>query len=102
MAGKAERFLADVDAVFGALAHPSRRQILLVLHYRDGEMTAGEIAARFNCTWPTTTRHLSVLLDAGLVQKHQSGRQRIYRLNHKRLRAVTSNWLGGFEPNETK
>ena len=36
---KAERVLADVDAVFAALAHASRRHILLVLHYRGGEMT---------------------------------------------------------------
>ena len=52
MSGAAEQFLADVDAVFAALAHASRRHILLVLHYRGGEMTAGEIAARFDCTWP--------------------------------------------------
>ena len=52
----AEQALAAVDAVFGALAHASRRHILLVLHYRGGEMTAGDIARRFECSWPTTTR----------------------------------------------
>ena len=93
---KAAQFLADVDAVFGALAHASRRQILLVLHYRGGEMTAGDIAARFDCTWPTTTRHLGVLVDAGLIDKHQSGRQRLYRLNRERLSKVTSGWLESF------
>ena len=99
---RAERFLADVDAVFGALAHPSRRQILLVLHFRAGEMTAGEIAARFSCTWPTTTRHLGILLEAGLVKKHSSGRQRIYRLNRERLREITSAWLDNFDSKEAE
>ncbi len=94
---EAEQFLADTDAVFRALAHASRRHILLVLHYHGGEMTAGEIAERFDCTWPTTTRHLSVLHDAGLVEKQQSGRQRIYRLNRERLREVTSAWLDRLE-----
>ena len=90
----------DIDSmnrVFGALAHASRRHILLVLHYRGGEMTAGEIAGRFDCTWPTTTRHLGVLVDAGLVEKQQKGRQRFYRLDRDRLHAVTSAWLESFE-----
>ena len=100
MTSAAEQFLADVDAVFGALAHPSRRQILLVLHYHGGEMTAGDIAARFDCTWPTTTRHLRVLLDAGLVEMHQRGRQRNYQLDRKRLRGVTSAWLDCIEVEE--
>ncbi len=97
---EAEQFLADTDAVFRALAHASRRHILLVLHFRGGEMTAGEIAERFDCTWPTTTRHLSVLHDAGLVEKQKSGRQRTYRLNRKRLREVTSAWLDCLEPED--
>jgi len=98
----AQRTLEDVEAVFSALANSSRRHILLVLHYRGGEMTAGEIAERFDCTWPTTTRHLSVLHDAGLVEKQQSGRQRIYRLNRGRLLEVTSAWLDCLEPEENE
>ena len=94
---EAKSFLADVDAVFAALAHASRRHILLVLHYRGGQMTAGEIAGRFECSWPTTTRHLRVLLDAGLVTKKESGRQRLYQLNRSRLNKVTSKWLMSFE-----
>ena len=97
----AERFLNDVDAVFGALSHASRRHILLVLHFRGGEMTAGEIAGRFECSWPTTTRHLRVLLDAGLVEMHQSGRQRIYRLDRERLQRVCTSWLGSFDSPRT-
>jgi hypothetical protein len=58
------RGLAELDAfdaVFGALANRSRRTILSVLHARGGEMTSGAIAARFECSWPTTSQHLRVL-----------------------------------------
>ncbi len=88
--------LADVEAVFAALAHASRRHVLLVLHFRGGEMTAGEIAERFECTWPTTTRHLGVLRDAGLVSVAKRGRQRVYRLERERLRGVAGDWLDHF------
>jgi DNA-binding transcriptional ArsR family regulator len=88
--------LADVDAVFAALAHASRRHILLVLHFRGGEMTAGEIAERFSCSWPTTTRHLKVLEAAGLVEVAQRGRERVYRLAAERLAGVAGAWLKWF------
>jgi DNA-binding transcriptional ArsR family regulator len=92
----AERELADVEEVFAALAHASRRHILLVLRFRGGAMTAGEIADRFSCSWPTTTRHLQVLEEAGLVQVEQRGRERVYRLAAERLLAVTTSWLRWF------
>jgi DNA-binding transcriptional ArsR family regulator len=90
--------LEDLEAVFGALAHQSRRTILLVLHARGGEMTSGEIAARFDCSWPTITRHLGILQEAGLVQVALRGRQRIYRLDTRRLRSVAGGWLARFGP----
>jgi DNA-binding transcriptional ArsR family regulator len=94
--GKAETDLANVETVFAALSHASRRHILLVLHFRGGEMTAGEIAARFGCSWPTTTRHLRVLENAGLVRVEKRGRERVYRLETPRLLGVTSEWLNVF------
>jgi DNA-binding transcriptional ArsR family regulator len=93
---KAERELADLEAVFSALAHASRRHILLVLRYRGGEMSAGEIADRFACSWPTTTRHLRILEAAGLVCVEKRGRERIYRLDQARLMAVAGGWLKVF------
>lgn len=88
--------LEDLDRVFGALAHQSRRTILSVLHARNGEMTSGAIASRFDCTWPTTTRHLRILEDAGLVEVHLRGRERVYRLNTERLRLVAGAWIARF------
>jgi DNA-binding transcriptional ArsR family regulator len=88
--------LEAIDSVFDALAHASRRHILLVLRFRGGEMTAGEIAGRFSCSWPTTTRHLKVLVGAGLVRVEPRGRERVYRLDAERLRAITAQWLAWF------
>jgi DNA-binding transcriptional ArsR family regulator len=93
---RAENELAELEAVFTALAHPSRRHILLVLRFRGGEMTAGEIADRFACSWPTTTRHLRILEAAGLVGVEKRGRERVYHLDTARLLRVTSGWLKAF------
>ncbi len=59
-------------------------------------MSAGEIASRFKCSWPTTTRHLNVLVDAGLVTAEKRGRKRLYRLERDHLVGTTSDWLGWF------
>jgi DNA-binding transcriptional ArsR family regulator len=93
---KAERELLDFDLVFGALAHASRRHILYVLHYRGGQMTAGEIADRFACSWPTTRHHLRILEEAGLVKVERRGRERVYVLDAARLRSVADRWLEPF------
>jgi DNA-binding transcriptional ArsR family regulator len=93
---RAEQELHDLDVVFAALAHPSRRQILLVLKLRGGAMTAGEIADRFSCKWPTTTRHLRALEGAGLLTVRKEGRERLYELNRARLLDVVTGWLNWF------
>jgi DNA-binding transcriptional ArsR family regulator len=81
--------------VVAALAHPARRQILMTIHFR-GEATAGEIAGRFAHAWPTTTRHLRVLEDAGLLKTERRGRMRVYRVDQTRL-ALVSEWLSWFQ-----
>jgi DNA-binding transcriptional ArsR family regulator len=88
--------LGDFDAVFGALAHQSRRTILAVLHARSGEMTSGAIAARFEHSWPTISQHLRVLQQAGLVTVELRGREHVYRLQTDRLLGVTERWLSHF------
>jgi DNA-binding transcriptional ArsR family regulator len=90
------RELEDLDLVFGALGHRSRRTILSILRARGGQMTSGAIASRFDCAWPTTTRHLRVLEDAGLVRVELQGRERIYRLDVDRLTAVAGAWIDAF------
>jgi DNA-binding transcriptional ArsR family regulator len=94
--------LADLDrleTVFSALAHPTRRQILTVLRARGGTMTSGELAERFDCTWPTTTRHLGILTNAGLVTVTRHGRHRHYHLDTTPLTDTAATWINRFNTN---
>ena len=84
-----------VDEVFSALAHPARRQILLSVHFR-GTCTAGDIARRFECSWPTTSRHLATLVDAGLLSVVKEGRTRRYSSRADVLRDTLTTWAGYF------
>lgn len=88
--------LDDQERVFAALAHRTRRHVLVVLNARGGALTSGQIAERFDHSWPTVTRHLGVLVDAGLVRVERSGRERIYHLERERLLEVTDSWLRWF------
>jgi DNA-binding transcriptional ArsR family regulator len=91
--------LEELDAVLSALSHPSRRHVLLVVQFRGGTMTAGEIDERFQHTWPTTSRHLRVLERAGLLLHEKRGRTRIYRVNSEKL-GVIREWLEWFESSD--
>ena len=67
------------NGAFRALADQTRREILAML--RSGPRTSGEIASRFESSWPTISRHLSVLKDAGLVLTERKGQEIYYELN---------------------
>jgi ArsR family transcriptional regulator, repressor of sdpIR and other operons len=67
------------NGAFRALADPTRRDILTML--RSGPRTSGEIATRFDSSWPTISRHLSVLRDADLVLTERKGQEIYYELN---------------------
>ena len=71
--------VAPPNAVFRAMADHTRREILRLL--RSGPRTSGEIASRFDSSWPTISRHLAVLRDAGLVATERSGQEIYYELN---------------------
>src|SRR5712671_3426725 len=90
--------LADTERVFAALAHESRRNILLVLSHLGGELPSGYLAARFQHSWPTTTRHLGVLEKAGLVEVRREGRGSHYRLDRERLLRIVGGWLANLRP----
>jgi DNA-binding transcriptional ArsR family regulator len=63
-------------------------------------MTAGEIAERFACSWPTTTRHLRILERANLVRVKKRGRERVYQLDRKTLRGTVRKWMRWFEDSD--
>lgn len=79
-----------IDQVFEALASRPRREILAYLSAT--EMTAGEIASRFDMSAPSISRHLSVLESAGLVSSEKRGQFVVYQLNRDSL----VNTLTGF------
>jgi DNA-binding transcriptional ArsR family regulator/predicted DNA-binding protein (MmcQ/YjbR family) len=88
--------LDDLAGVLAALAHASRLHILMVVLVHGGTMSAGEVAGRFSHSWPTTSRHLRVLEQAGLLQFEKQGRTRVYRVDSDRLHIVRD-WLRWFE-----
>jgi DNA-binding transcriptional ArsR family regulator len=69
----------------------------MTIHLRGGSVAAGDIAARFAHSWPTTTRHLGVLEASGLLAVKQQGRARIYSVRLERL-AVVEDWMAWFSP----
>jgi DNA-binding transcriptional ArsR family regulator len=66
-----------MEAALKAIAAPRRRQILSLV--RNGELSAGEIAAHFDVTRPAVSQHLNVLKEAGLVSERRNGTRRLYR-----------------------
>ena len=66
-----------MEAALKAIAAPHRRRILSLV--RDGELSAGEIAAHFDVTRPAVSQHLNVLKEAGLVSERRNGTKRLYR-----------------------
>jgi DNA-binding transcriptional ArsR family regulator len=90
--------LDETEAVFLALSHQARRDILLILSHLGGELPSGYLAKRFQHSWPTTTRHLGVLEKAGLVEVRRQGRNGHYRINHDRLSRVVQGWLEHLTP----
>ena len=71
--------MSTPNRLFRALADETRREILQLLH--SGPRTSGEIAARFDSSWPTISRHLFVLRDADLVVTSRHGQEIEYELN---------------------
>jgi DNA-binding transcriptional ArsR family regulator len=78
------------EAIFGALADPTRRAVLDLL--RRGSQPAGQIAEAFPVSRPAISKHLRVLRRAHLVSEKRNGRHRFYHLNPEPLKTVDS-WL---------
>jgi DNA-binding transcriptional ArsR family regulator len=82
------------EAVFRAIADPTRREILGLL--RAEGRTVGGIAANFRTSRPAISKHLRVLRTAGLITTRKRGAATICELNGKPLRAV-NDWLREYE-----
>ena len=84
----------NLDAVFAALADPTRRAILSRL--ATGEASVNEIAAPFEMSQPAVSKHLKVLERAGLIERDVDKQRRPARLNAEPMAAAVS-WLEEFK-----
>jgi ArsR family transcriptional regulator len=73
---------------YRALADPTRREILRRL--REGDLPAGELASQFEISWPSVSRHLRVLEQAGLVDSRRRGGNIIYALRTSVLQDIVA------------
>jgi DNA-binding transcriptional ArsR family regulator len=69
--------------VFEAIAQPKRREILRLL--AGGELSAGEIASRFDVTQPAISQHLKVLKEAGLISERRDAQRRLFSVRPEGL-----------------
>ncbi|HEX7348006.1 MAG TPA: metalloregulator ArsR/SmtB family transcription factor [Candidatus Limnocylindrales bacterium] len=83
----------QLDAVFGALADPTRRAILARL--AEGDASVLELTAPFNVSQPAISKHLRVLESAGLISRSRKATARLSHLEADPLRKATE-WLVGY------
>ena len=82
------------NRVYKALADPTRRRVLALLRERD--MTAGELAAHFDQSWPTMSGHFTVLREADLIAADKVGTTITYHLNLSVLEEAMTALLEAF------
>jgi DNA-binding transcriptional ArsR family regulator len=86
----------DTDLLFKALADPSRRKLLDLLHAHDGR-TLNELCGNLNMTRQGVTQHLDVLEAANLVATARRGREKLHFLNPVPLQEIYERWIAKFE-----
>jgi len=86
----------DDDAVFRALADPSRRSLLDRLRDRNGQ-TLGQLCEGLAMTRQAVAKHLAVLEEANLVATERRGREKHHFLNPVPIHAIAERWIRKFE-----
>jgi len=85
-----------MDAVFKALADPSRRGLLDRLRADNGQ-TLNELCARLAMTRQAVSKHLVILEAANLVATVRRGREKLHYLNPVPIHDIAERWIGKFE-----
>lgn len=85
----------DMDAVFAALAHETRRRVLDLLRERPGA-AVGEIAAEFDVSRIAIMKHLAALEDAHLIVSQKDGRTRRLYFNAAPIRMIYDRWTDDY------
>ena len=91
----------DTDLLFKALADPSRRQLLDLLHAHDGR-SLGDLCAHLDMTRQGVTQHLDLLEAANLVVTVRRGREKLHFLNPVPLQEIYERWIAKFERTRLK
>jgi len=86
----------DVDKVFKALADPTRRRLLDLLHSDNGQ-TLGALCEHMDMTRQAVTQHLQQLEQANLVAVVWQGREKLHYLNPVPLHEIYTRWIEKFE-----
>ncbi|WP_018332339.1 ArsR/SmtB family transcription factor [Actinomycetospora chiangmaiensis] len=84
------------DAVFRALADPSRRHVLDALHARDGR-TLSDLVEGLDMTRQAVAKHVAVLVAAELVVVRRHGREKHHHLNPAPLAELADRWIRKFD-----
>jgi len=84
------------DAVFKALADPSRRELLDGLRERGGQ-TLGELCEGRGMTRQAVSKHLAVLESASLVVTEKRGREKLHYLNPIPIQEIADRWIGKYD-----
>jgi len=86
----------DTDLLFKALADPSRRKLLDLLHAHDGR-TLTDLCDHLDMTRQGATQHLGILESANLVASVRRGREKLHFLNPVPLQEIYDRWIAKFE-----
>jgi DNA-binding transcriptional ArsR family regulator len=89
-------YLDDTDLLFKALADPSRRKLLDLLHANDGR-NLNDLCEHLDMTRQGVTQHLGVLQAANLVATIWRGREKLHFLNPVPLQEIHERWIAKFE-----
>ena len=91
----------DTDLLFKALADPSRRKLLDVLHAHDGR-TLNELCEHLDMSRQGVSQHLDLLEAANLVATLRRGREKLHFLNPVPLQEIDERWIAKFEKRRLK
>jgi DNA-binding transcriptional ArsR family regulator len=91
----------DTDVLFKALADPSRRKLLDLLHAHDGR-SLSDLCAHLDMTRQGVTQHLELLEAANLVVTVRRGREKLHFLNPVPLQEIYERWIAKFERTRLK
>ena len=86
----------DADKVFKALADPTRRRLLDLLHEKNGQ-TLSQLCENLAMTRQSATQHLALLEDANLVSTAKRGREKLHFINPVPLHDIYERWVRKFE-----